>query len=195
MWRQGRGSHGTIRATPPGAVNREEGQASRMEGLLTIEPLAGDADRAWLEQLWTAAWGGTVMVTRGRLHRLQDLEARIAWLKRERVGAVTYRIGAEAGRPECEVLSINALVKGQGIGSRLLQAVEEAAREAGCGRVWLVTTNDNVDALRFYQRRGYRLVALHLSAVDRARELKPTIPPVGDHGIPIHDELELEKRL
>jgi hypothetical protein len=28
--------------------------------------------------------------------------------------------------------------------------------------------------------------------VDEARRLKPSIPLVGDHGIPVHDELELE---
>jgi hypothetical protein len=67
------------------------------------------------------------------------------------------------------------------------------ARDAGCTRLWLITTNDNVDALRFYQRRGFRLAALHAGAVDRSRtRLKPEIPEIGDHGIPLRDEIELE---
>ena len=71
-----------------------------------------------------------------------------------------------------------------------------AAREAGCRRLWLVTTNDNVDALRFYQRRGFRLTELQAGAVDVSRAtLKPSIPEVGDHGIPIRDELVLERSL
>ncbi|BAS26305.1 acetyltransferase [Limnochorda pilosa] len=161
-----------------------------------MTPPSTKVDRAWLEQLWTAEWGGTTMISRGKRHRLDDLEARIAWQGGERVGAVTYRIGSEAGgAPECEVLSLNARLEGKGIGSLLLEAVEAVAREAGCRRVWLTTTNDNLDALRFYQRRGYRLAALYPGAVDAARDAKPTIPRVGDHGIPIHDEIELEKGL
>jgi Acetyltransferase (GNAT) family len=65
-------------------------------------------------------------------------------------------------------------------------------REAGCRRVWLITTNDNLRALRFYQRRGFRLVAVHPDALARSRELKPSIPEIGLDGIPLRDELELE---
>jgi hypothetical protein len=73
---------------------------------------------------------------------------------------------------------------------------KEIARRAGCSRFWLITTNDNVDALRFYQRRGFRLAALHSGAVDDSRaRLKPEIPEVGDHGIPIRDEIELEQEI
>jgi ribosomal protein S18 acetylase RimI-like enzyme len=82
-----------------------------------------------------------------------------------------------------------------GVGTALLQLVEQAAQQ-GCGRLWLVTTNDNVDALRFYQRRGFRLAALRRGAVDDGRaRLKPEIPTVGDYGIPLRDELELDKPL
>jgi hypothetical protein len=61
--------------------------------------------------------------------------------------------------------------------------------------VWLVTTNDNTAAIRFYQRRGWDLVALHRDALDRSRELKPAIPRTGDDGIALRHELELERRL
>jgi ribosomal protein S18 acetylase RimI-like enzyme len=135
-------------------------------------------------------WDGEVMVTRGRMHRLHDLTALIARIDGERAGAATY----EVRFGECELTSINATVAGRGIGSDLLRAVEQAARDAGYHRVWMITTNDNVDALRFYQRRGYRIVAIHAGAVDEARRVKPSIPRTGFYGIPIHDETELEKR-
>ena len=78
----------------------------------------------------------------------------------------------------------------------LLDAVLDRASVAGAHRVWLVTTNDNVDALRFYQRRGMRLVRLWPDAVTQARKLlKPEIPLIGAEGIPIRDELELEIRM
>jgi len=96
---------------------------------------------------------------------------------------------------DCEITLIEAVERYSGVGTALLAAVEQAAREAGCGRVWLITTNDNVDALRFYQRRGFVLRSVHAGAVERARILKPEIPAVGDYGIPIRDEIELEKFL
>ena len=94
---------------------------------------------------------------------------------------------------ECELVVLEAFEKGRGIGTALLDATTDVARKAGCRRLWLVTTNDNLDALRFYQRRGLRLVRLWVDAVTEARlKLKPEIPLVGDHGIAIRDELEFE---
>ncbi len=85
-----------------------------------------------------------------------------------------------------------ARTRRRGVGSALLSAVTALAGAERCRRLWLGTTNDNLDALRFYQRRGMRLAAVHRGAVDRARELKPSIPREGLYGIPVHDELELE---
>jgi GNAT superfamily N-acetyltransferase len=83
-----------------------------------------------------------------------------------------------------------------GLGSAMLSAVQDIARNAGCRRLWVVTTNDNVDALRCYQRRGFRLVLIRAGAVDRSRELlKPGIPRSGAYEIPLRDELELELTL
>jgi GNAT superfamily N-acetyltransferase len=110
----------------------------------------------------------------------------------EIAGVLTYVLGGEA----CEVLTLHAAEQWRGSGTALLEEVERVARAAGCRRLWLITTNDNVDGLRFYQRRGFRLAALHAGAVDRSRaSLKPEIPEVGEHGIPLRDELELWKEL
>lgn len=110
------------------------------------------------------------------------------------LGVLTYILDREGAA--CEVLTLHAASQRQGIGTALLEAVGRLARQQGCARLWLLTTNDNVDALRFSQRRGFRLVALHPGAVDDSRaRLKPEIPPIGDHGIPLRDELVLEKRL
>jgi GNAT superfamily N-acetyltransferase len=106
------------------------------------------------------------------------------------VGALVYRVDAEG----LEVVSLVAATSGGGIGAALLTAATATARAAGLPRLWLVTTNDNLGALRFYQRRGLRLVRVDRGAVDRARRLKPEIPLVGADGIPLHDELELELR-
>ena len=130
-----------------------------------------------------------------RLGRLEDSlvhPALVAEHNGELAGVLTYIADGDA----CEVLTLHATERRAGIGTALLGAVEERARAAGCTRVWLITTNDNVDALRFYQRRGFRLVALHAGAVDDSRaRLKPEIPRTGEHGIDLRDELVLEKDL
>ena len=108
------------------------------------------------------------------------------------LGVLTYVIDGT----DCEVLTIHADERRRGVGSALLAALRPLAARAGCTRLWVITTNDNVDALRFYQRRGFRLTSLHAGAVDDSRaRLKPEIPELGDHGIPLRDELELELEL
>ena len=130
-----------------------------------------------------------------RLGELRDPVADEALLAEDGgdlVGVLTYRVD---GR-ECEVSTLYTATFWHGIGTALIDAVVDAARAAGCDRLWLVTTNDNVDALRFYQRRSFRLAELLVGAVDASRaKLKPSIPVVGDHGIPIRDELVLGRRL
>jgi ribosomal protein S18 acetylase RimI-like enzyme len=93
---------------------------------------------------------------------------------------------------QCELVTLDAFTEDRGVGSALLAAVTQEASRQDCRRLWLVTTNDNLPALHFYQRRELRLVAVHRGAVDAARQLKPTIPLVGTDGIAVHDELELE---
>lgn len=87
---------------------------------------------------------------------------------------------------------MNSVRENQGVGTALLKAVESAARDAGCHFLRLVTTNDNLKAMKFYQRRGFVLYALHPDAVTQSRALKPEIPTTGNDGIPIRDEIELE---
>jgi ribosomal protein S18 acetylase RimI-like enzyme len=148
-------------------------------------------ESAWLERHLFESWGSTIIVSRGQAHDASRLSALVAVQGDELVGLATFIL--EAAR--CQLVTLDALRPRQGIGSALLAAVAAHAREHGCQRVWLVTTNDNIDAIRFYQRRGLRLIAVHPGAVDEARRIKPSIPAIGEYGIPIHDELEFELRL
>ena len=136
-------------------------------------------------------WGSTTIVSRGVARDASRLPALVAERDGEIAGVLTF----DVCDGELEILSINAVEPGGGVGTALLAAATELARARDCTRMWLVTTNDYLDALRFYQRRGLRLVAVHRGAVDDARRLKPSIPEVGEYGIPLHDELELELRL
>jgi GNAT superfamily N-acetyltransferase len=155
-----------------------------------LRPL-GTTDRSWVEDFIRDRWGAATVVGHGTLYAPADLPGYVALEKTEPVGLVTYSVDGE----RCEIVTIDSLVAGRGIGSALLEAVAEAARTAGCRRLWLITTNDNLPALRFYQKRGFVLAALRREAVAESRKLKPEIPLVGLDGIPIRDELELEREL
>ena len=146
------------------------------------------SDREWLEQLLREHWGGPTVVARGRVHVASQLDGAIATIGTRRTGAITWLVEGDS----CEVVTLNSLQSGLGVGSALVRASTHAARASQCRRLWLITTNDNLSAIRFYQRRGFELVAVHRRAIERSRQLKPSIPLVGDHGIPIRDEIELE---
>jgi ribosomal protein S18 acetylase RimI-like enzyme len=152
-----------------------------------IRPLA-DADRDWVERLIVKRWGDRVVAGRGRIWRPAELPGFAAFEGADCVGLVTHELDGEA----CEIVTIDALREGAGVGTALLGAVVDAARSAGCARVQLLTTNNNVRALAFYQKRGFRLVALVPGAIDEERKLKPSIPEVDSAGLPIRDELHLE---
>jgi GNAT superfamily N-acetyltransferase len=149
---------------------------------------ADAGDRAWIES-FLVEHRMTRVVRRGELLAPIDHPMLISIDGGAPAGLLTYILGPDS----CEVLTLHTVRSWHGVGSALLEAMRTLARDAGCSHLWLVTTNDNVDALRFYQRRGFRLRDLRPGAIDRARrELKPEISKIGDHGIPIRDELELE---
>lgn len=155
---------------------------------MVVRPVADD-DREWVRCFLRERWGSAEMVVHGTVHRPAELPGFVAVREGEPLGLLTYE-EADAG---CEIVSLDSLRPGRGVGSALLGRAEATARRAGRRRLWLVTTNDNLTALRFYQKRGFVLVALDRDAVTRARRLKPEIPLVGDDGIPLRDELALEK--
>jgi ribosomal protein S18 acetylase RimI-like enzyme len=159
--------------------------------VIEVRPLTAD-DRRWSLEVETDSWGVPVVARLGELVDPTGLPGFVASVDGERAGLVTYAVRGDA----CEVVTIRSLREGRGVGRALLDAVREAAVEAGCGRLWLVTTNNNVRALAVYQRWGMDIVAFHRHAVDDARRrLKPSIGARDATGIPIAHELELELRL
>lgn len=154
---------------------------------LTIHPLS-EADRSRVRVFMIEHWGDEFVVAHGVIYRPAGLPGFGAWVDGEAVGLITYHLDGDS----CEIVTLNSLREGRGIGAALITAVHKVARRAGCRRLWLITTNDNLRGLGFYQKRGFRLMALRPGAVAEARKLKPTIPLTGNDGIPLRDELELE---
>lgn len=158
---------------------------------IEIRP-AEQASAEDLRRFLVDVWHAETVVAHGERMAPAQLPGFVALDGGQIVGHASYRIAAES----CELVSIAAEPRLAGVGSRLLDGVIAAARAAGCRSVWLTTTNDNVDALRFYQRRAFRLARLRVGAMDEARAtLKPELPVMGSHGIPMRDELDLEREL
>ena len=157
-----------------------------------IRPILAE-DKDWVECILNEHWGSTRMVSRGVLHDITAQDGFIATREGscKRIGLVTYAI--QGG--ECEMTLLQSLAERVGVGAALTLAARDAAIAAGCGRLWLITTNDNTHALRFYRRRGFTIAAIHINALEGARKLKPGIPLTGADGIPLRDEIELEMRL
>lgn len=144
-------------------------------------------DDEWLRGVLERDWGGTTIVVHGDEI---DVLAYPAIVAGERDGIAIFR-----EEPSAELLLLSAFTKGAGVGTALLEALIAELRERGAPSLRVTTTNDNLDALRFYQRRGFRLVELRPGAVNAARRRKPSIPELGEHGIPLTDELDLVMRL
>ena len=150
---------------------------------LRTAPAGDPAVTAFLEER-----GMAVVARRGELVDALARPAMAAMEDDALAGVLSY----ELGPVECEILTLYVARRSAGVGSALVRAVADAATAAGCRRCWVVTTNDHVNALRFYQRRGFHLTTIRCGAVDEARgALKPAIPLIGDYGIPLRDELEL----
>ncbi|MEI9887899.1 MAG: GNAT family N-acetyltransferase [Rhizomicrobium sp.] len=138
--------------------------------------------------VWTRNYGGTVIVSRGRMHDARKLPGFVALDGDGLAGALTWHRDGD----QVEVVSLDSFAEDKGVGSALLAAAAAQARTLGVRRIWLVTSNDNIRAIRFYQKRGWDIAALHRDAIVEARRLKPEIPLVGDNGIPIRHEIEFE---
>lgn len=148
-------------------------------------------DQCEVEKIVADLWGDATLVVHGDVYHVANLQGLKAVRGDEIIGVLHYQFrGAE-----CEILTLASLREGQGVGSALLAEVESLARSQNCRNLSLITTNDNLHALGFYQRRGYHLAALYPGQVDVSREIKPAIPLVADNHIPVRDELRLEKLL
>ncbi len=150
------------------------------------------ATEAEIEADWREFTGGPPVIGLLRDYTPLDVEA-LGWRDEQtgRRGLLSWWIDGE----RAEIVSVHADPPGSGTGTRIMDAAEQELRRRGVKTAVLATTNDNVRALSFYIKRGYRLVRLHLDAMERVRAAKPDVPAIGRDGIPLQDMWELEKRL
>ena len=154
---------------------------------MNIRRLTHD-DLPRLRQFWKENWGDEFVVAHGVIYFPDTMDGFIAFDSDEWIGEITYAFSGS----DCEIVSLDSLHAGQGTGTKLIQAVEEEARKQNCKRIFVITTNDNLNALGFYQKRGFHLVKINRGAMIETRKLKPGIPLIGENNIPLRDEIELE---
>ncbi|MFC7392851.1 GNAT family N-acetyltransferase [Scopulibacillus cellulosilyticus] len=141
-----------------------------------------------IKNIFIEQWGSPQMVSRGKCYDLIELPGFQALHNERIIGMITFKMKQN----EIEIISLDSIVENHGVGIRLLNEVINIAGKENIDRVCLVTSNDNTKAMRFFQKRGFKMKALHLNAVHDARKLKPDIPQTGYDGIPIEHEIEFE---
>ncbi|MDZ5470503.1 GNAT family N-acetyltransferase [Bacillus sp. 31A1R] len=149
-------------------------------------------EKSKLLHFFTEHWGSPKMVISSGVYECDSLPGYVCLSdKQEVIGLVTF---VDRGN-EREIISLDSILENKGIGSNLMELAETDAKQANMDKITLITSNDNINAIKFYQKRGYRIVQVLCDAIDEARKIKPSIPLIGYHGIPIKDELVLEKMI
>jgi ribosomal protein S18 acetylase RimI-like enzyme len=148
-------------------------------------------DIAWIKETFIKRWGSDYVVSLGKIHKPEELDGFIALTENNKTGFITFQV---TGR-ELEITSIDSFNEHKGIGRDLINAVIDLAKKNNLHRVWLTTTNANLRAMKFYQKAGFVMVKIHRNSVERARQIKPSIPLIGEDGIPLRDEIEFEMTL
>lgn len=156
----------------------------------SIRPIK-PSDRESVAKLLTDRWGDINVVSRGRIYDASALPGYLAVSDGKIVGLITYNTNRDA----CEIVTLDSLHENSGIGTNLINTVIRKAENSAVKRLWLITINDNTRAIRFYQKRGFELVAIHRNAMEISRNLKPQIPKLGIDDIPVRDEIELEMKI
>ena len=148
-------------------------------------------NRTRINEFIIERWFTLEMVLHGQTANLGIADGFCVMESGSPVGLITFR----AQNGVMEILSLDSIRQGRGIGSALLDRTVNQAREMKCSRVTLITTNDNTDALRFYQKHGFDIIRIYRDALETARRIKPEIPLLGNDGIPLRHEIELEMQL
>lgn len=150
-----------------------------------------DINKQVLIDLFIDNWGDDEMVVSSGTYQLSDLPGFVAYDEAEIIGVITYIIRND----QIEIISLDSFRENVGIGSQLLKELEKISEEKDITNISVITTNDNLNALKFYQKRGYNIRKVIPNAVEKARKQNPSIPQFAENGIPIRDEIVLEKYL
>lgn len=146
-----------------------------------------EKDKAWVQQFIIKEWGANKIVTNGSVYTPSLLSGLLAIQEEQPVGLLTYKIEENI----CKIVTLNAIEMHKGIGTALIEEIIRLSKEKGLQEISVITTNDNIDGLRFYQKRGFAIKVVRINELENSRKLKPEIPLLGNYDIPLRDEIEL----
>jgi N-acetylglutamate synthase-like GNAT family acetyltransferase len=135
-------------------------------------------------------WGSDIIVSRGKVYRSEDLEGILVYEDNKIIGLGLYYIK----NSECEIVLLETFIEKKGIGTQIIEEIKEVAKTNNCKRIFVITTNNNIGALKFYQKRGFNFSNIYINAMEESRKIKPEIPKEYG-GIEIRDEIEFEMKL
>ncbi len=131
--------------------------------------------------------GDDALVIGGKAHTASEMTLKAAFSPDGRLGGVAcYRMTGM-------VALLGAIVVmdgGRGMGTALFNAVADEARAQKMKRLRAITTNDNFEAMAFFQKRGMRFMSMFPGGVDAYRAFKPGLREPGFHGISCRDVFE-----
>lgn len=136
----------------------------------------------------SSQWFSTDMVIRGKVVDMTSVDGIVCYDDKEIVGLITYDLNCY-----CEILSLDSLIENKGIGTELIEWVINIVCNNNINKIKVITTNDNIDAIKFYQKRGFDMIKIYHNAIEESRKLKPTNPLLGNYDIPIKHEIEFQK--
>lgn len=148
-------------------------------------------DSKLIKELMEKHWGGEPLVIRGEKYYPSSLDGILVLKNQQIIGFLFYEVRNKV----CEIIVFEVFDKFKGTGTKMLDQLKEIAKSRDCEKLYLMTTNDSLDALRFYQRRGFYICGIHIDSVKGSRKIKPSISETGDYGIPLRDEIDLEFNL
>ena len=136
-------------------------------------------------------WGDLTIISLGKIYYAEKLNGFVALNQEKVVGFVLYHVENN----ECEIIALYSDIENNGIGTALIKTMKDFAVKNNFKRLFLITTNDNVRAISFYQKNEFSIATIHVDTIKNSRKLKPQIPLYADNGLPIRDELEFEFKL
>lgn len=145
-------------------------------------------DKNWVNEFIKENWGSNIVIVHDKQYEPSTLNGFYAEIENIKVGLITYIIDNK----DCEIVTLDSKKENVGIGSALINLVKEEALKNNCNKIWLITTNDNLKAISFYQKRGFYLTKVYPDTIKKYRLIKKEIPLTADNGIPIRDELQFE---
>lgn len=152
---------------------------------ISYREISGD-DRKWVHAFIKKHWSSDIVVVHNTIYYPEKLDGFLAEYKSKKIGLITYLIKDD----KCEIITINSLNENQVVGTHLMKLVMNEAKQLKCKKIWLITTNDNINAICFYRKLGFCLDKVYPDALTASRKIKPEIPFIGANGIPMRDELE-----